>query len=299
MDTILPHPLKPGDTIGVMAPASYIEKADIEAGKAVLEGLGYKVIIHPQTHARTHQSAGVSAQKRDAFHDLLEQDKIDAIVFAAGGNRALHWADEIDWNLVRREQKPIIGFSDATSLLNLIHRRTGLITYYGPTLRWFMRHADNAQDIHQCTSLLSQLDTSIALDGATVVRAGTATGPLVGGTASLVQYLLNDIALDGAILCLEDWNIETSRLDLLFRALKRAHVFEKINGLILGTFDNLQDTGRPFGFTLEDIVAEHIAGHDFPVLMNAPFGHGKRLITLPIGQRVTMDGPSLRLMNQG
>ncbi len=295
MDMLIPHPLKPGGTIGVMAPASYIEKADIEASKAVLEGLGYTVIIHPQTHARLHQSAGDAAQKRDAFHELLMQPKIDAVLFAAGGNRSLHWADTIDWNLVRAHPKPVMGFSDTTSLLNIITSRAKVATYHGPTLRWFMTHDGNKTDITQCLDILSQSVRTINLDGATVQRAGGATGPLIGGNASLVQYLLTDMDFKNAILFLEDWNIETSRLDLLFRALKRAHVFDKISGLILGQFDNLQDTGRPFGFSFEDIVAEHTGGHDFPILMNAPFGHGERLVTLPVGQNVTLDGTTLAL----
>lgn len=291
---IIPPPLKAGDTIGIMAPSSYVDAADLDAGKATLEAMDYKVVIHPQSHARLNQSAGTNAEKRDAFHDLLRSSDINAIMFAAGGNRSLHWANDIDSEIVKAHAKPVIGFSDATALLNILSARTGLVTYHGPSVRWLGKNAANKADTTQCLDILGGGKT-ITLDGATLPRTGKATGRLVGGNASLFQYLLNDLDLDGAILFLEDWNIETSRLDLLFYALRRAGVFDKINGLILGTFDNLQDTGRPFGFTLEDIIKEHTAGTDFPILMNAPFGHGARLITLPIGQTATLDGTSLTL----
>lgn len=294
MADILPPPLQSGDTIGVMAPSSYIDRADIEAGQRALETLGYTVLIHPQTHTRLHQSAGTNAEKRDAFHDLLRSNDVKAIMLAAGGNRSLHWANDIDADLLRDNPKPVIGFSDATALLNIIHARTGLVTYHGPSLRWLAKYASNKADTAQCLDILGGGKT-ITLDGASIARAGHATGSLVGGNASLFQYLLNDVNLDGAILFLEDWNIETSRLDLLFCALRRAGVFEKINGLILGTFDNLQDTGRPFGFTLDDIIKEHTAGTSFPIIMNAPFGHGERLTTLPIGARATLHGTTLTL----
>lgn len=294
MAEILPPPFRQGDTIGVMAPSSHVDAADLDAGKTVLETLGYKVLIHPQSHARLNQSAGTNAEKRDAFHDLLKSNDVNAIMFAGGGNRSLHWADDVDDALVRDHAKPLIGYSDATALLNILSARTGLVTYHGPSLRWLAKHAANNTDTAQCFDIAGGGKT-ITLDGATIQRTGTATGRLVGGNASLFQYLLNDVNVDGAILFLEDWNIETSRLDLLFRALRRACVFEKINGLILGTFDNLQDTGRPFGFTFDDIVKEHTAGTHFPILVNAPFGHGERLITLPIGQTATLDGTRLTL----
>ncbi len=294
MTAILPPPLKPGDTIGIMAPSSYVDAADLDAGKTLLESLGYKVLIHPQSHARFNQSAGTNAEKRDAFHDLLKSNDINAIMFAAGGNRSLHWANDVDSDIITAHAKPIIGFSDATALLNILSARTDLVTYHGPSLRWLVKNAANKADTAQCFDILGGGKT-ITLDGAHIVRAGDATGRLIGGNASLFQYLLNDVDLNGAILFLEDWNIETSRLDLLFRALHRAGAFDKINGLILGTFDNLQDTGRPFGFTLEDIIEEHTSRTNFPILMNAPFGHGERLITLPIGASATLDGTILTL----
>jgi muramoyltetrapeptide carboxypeptidase len=294
MTAILPPPMKTGDTIGVMAPSSYVDAADLDAGKAVLETMGYKVVIHPQSHARLNQSAGTNAEKRDAFHDLLRSNDINAIMFAAGGNRALHWANDVDSDIVKAHAKPVIGFSDATAPLNILSARTGLVTYHGPSLRWLAKNAANKADKTQCLDILGGGKT-IPLDDATVARAGKATGRLAGGNASLFQYLLNDVNLANAILFLEDWNIETSRLDLLFCTLRRAGVFDKINSLILGTFDNLQDTGRPFGFTLEDIIQEHTAGTDFPIIMNAPFGHGERLITLPIGASATLDGTILTL----
>jgi muramoyltetrapeptide carboxypeptidase len=104
------------------------------------------------------------------------------------------------------------------------------------------------------------------------------------------------VNLEGSILFLEDWNEEYSRLDRVFCHLKRQDVFKKINGLILGQFENLLDTGRPYGFTMKDMIAEHVP-QTCPVIWNAPFGHGKRLITLPIGAEVsiTMDNDVVKI----
>ncbi len=277
MKSIIPAPLKIGDTIGVMSPSSYIEEADLNTAVKIIEARGYKINIHPQTLAHHNQSAGNNAEKLAAFHDLVKNPDIDAIIFAMGGNRALHWVDQIDFDLVRDNPKIMMGFSDITVLLNIIHAKTGLVTYHGPNLRWFKVHADNVKDTEKCFEMLSSL--SSPLNGHDEVFY---KHPIIGGNASIIQCLINDINFQDKILILEDANIETSHLDRLFCNLKRQGIFEQINGLILGHFINLLDTGRPYGFTLDDIIAEHVPS-DLPIIRDAPIGHGDRLITLPIG----------------
>ena len=152
---ILPAPLKIGDTIGVMSPSSYITAEDLEASVKIIEARGYNVHVHPQTLTKHNQSAGTDTEKTDAFHDLIRDPNINAIFFSCGGNRALHWVDNIDFDLVRDNPKIIIGFSDCTAPLNIINAKTGLVTFHGPTLRWFMVHQDNVEDTEQCFDVLS------------------------------------------------------------------------------------------------------------------------------------------------
>lgn len=252
-----------------MSPSSYIEKNDLDKAAAFIETLGYKVFIHPQSLSKHNQSAGNNTEKVTAFHELIKNPEIKAIIFSSGGNRALHWADNIDYSLVKTNPKIIMGFSDITSILNLINQNTGIRTFHGPTMRWFAKHENNVKDIQQCFELLSNIPNNIETQ-------------MLGGNASIFQYLINDLSFEGKTLFLEDWNIETSHLDLIFCHLKRSGVFDKISKLILGQFDNLQDSGRPYGFTLEDIIAEHVPSK-LPLITGAPFGHGDRLITIPIG----------------
>ena len=154
---ILPSPLKKGDTIGVMAPSSFITKDDVEKARSVIESYGYNVHIHPQTYFVYNQSAGTNEAKRDAFHDLIKNPDINAIFFAGGGNRALHWVDMINFDLVKANPKIMMGFSDLTVLLNIINARTGLVTYHGPNFRWFIVHEDNKDDIAQLKRINKQL----------------------------------------------------------------------------------------------------------------------------------------------
>lgn len=302
MNTFFPPALKVGDTIGVMSPSGYVEEADLLASTQLLEQQGYKVYIHPQTYARHHQSAGTSEQKIDALHDLIKRDDIKAIVFAAGGNRALHLLDYLDFNLISKHPKIYMGFSDCTVLLNAITVRTGLITFHGPVLK---KLATNNQ-IRETFDLLSGIKSPISLDASLSIKEGVAQGRLFGGNLATFSALLGSADMpdpSGSIFFFEDINEHDSRLDRTILSLRRANIFNKAAGLIFGQFTNsfgqtndMPNTGRPFGFTLEDIIREHTDGLNIPVLMNAPFGHGNDLPAFPIGARVRLENKTLQII---
>lgn len=294
MNTHFPPALNPSDTIGIMAPSSRVDAADLENGAAVLRRKGYNVLIHPQCAARLNQSAGTNVEKRDALHDLVKNPDVKAIIFATGGNRALHLLDLIDYDLIKKHPKIYMGFSDNTALLNAIAARTGIVTYHGPTAK---RLTKNPQ-VDFNLSLLAQKEKTIPLNGAHVFREGTATGTLIGGNLSLFQYLVESgetPVQDGAILFLEDIAEEYSRIDRDFCYLRRSGLLGKIGALVLGQFSDMRDSGTPFGFTFEDIIAEHTEGLNIPILMNAPFGHADDLYALPIGAKATLRGAQLFL----
>ena len=285
MNAKTPPPLKPGDTIGVMAPSSRIDAADLENGAETLRRKGYKILLHPQCHEKLHQSAGTNEQKRDALHDLVRNPDVKAVFFATGGNRALHILDLIDYKLIAQNPKIYMGFSDNTALLNAIAAKCGIVTYHGPTVKRLVKNPQVDFNL----SLLSGHEKEIPMTGAKVFREGSAKGTLIGGNLSLFQYLVDSGEIPdpkGAILFLEDIAEEYSRIDRDFCYLRRCGLLEKIGGLVLGQFSDMRDSGTPFGFSFEDIIAEHTAGLDIPILMNAPFGHAQDLYAMPIGNAV-------------
>ena len=296
MKYTVPPALQPGDTIGVMAPSSRIDSSDLENGADALRRRGYKVLLHPQCHEKLHQSAGTNEQKRDALHDLVKNSDVKAIIFATGGNRALHILDLLDYGLIKKHPKIYMGFSDNTALLNSIAAKSGVVTYHGPTLK---RLAKNPQmDFN--LSLLSGNEKEIPMSGARVFREGNTKGTLIGGNLSLFQYLVDSGEIPnpkGAILFLEDIAEEYSRIDRDFCYLRRCGLLEKIGGLVLGQFSDMRDSGTPFGFTFEDIIAEHTAGLNIPIVINAPFGHAEDLYVYPVGATVQMDNNALSILD--
>ena len=293
---IQPPFLKPGDTIGVMAPSSRFPHTDLESAAAILKGYGYNVFIHQQCYETLHQSAGTHEQKIAALHELASDTNINAVFFAAGGNRALHLLDKIDYGLIAANPKIYMGFSDCTALLNAFAARSDLITWHGPTLRKF-HVGHNQQDFN--IRLLEGKEKTIPIGGTTVAGNGVAKGRLFGGNLSVFRRLLGSREMPDitdAILFFEDCNEETSRLDAELCFMRRSGFFEKASAIIFGQFTKLLDTGTPFGFSFEDIVAEHTAGLNIPIVMNASFGHAEDLYAMPIGQMAELSNGSLKLM---
>lgn len=279
--------LKPGDTIGVMAPCSYVERDDIEKSKAVLENRGYNVFIHPQTFEREHQSAGNLLQKSLAFQGLWMRDDIKAVWAAGGGNRGSMLLETINFERLKDTPKPLIGFSDVTPLLNAVYVHTGCPTLHAPVFKQLHQH----KNLNHVLALLSGDGQNMPLDNATIIREGKGRGILVGGCLSaflLLPYTKDCPDLDGAVLFLEDVGEELSRLDRMFIHLRRLGVLEKISGLVLGEFHNTKDEGRPFGYSLKEIIETHCDGYDIPIIMDAPFGHGDNLFPLAIGREVSL-----------
>ncbi len=286
--SIKPPALQKGDTIGVFAPSSWVEKDDIEKSKSHIEKLGYKVFVHPQTYERENQSAGTHLQKSLAFQGLWMREDIKAIWAAGGGNRCTHLLETLKFDPLKRAPKILIGFSDVTALLNAVYAHTDTITFHGPVFKNLHKYG---QIDHLLNILGGQTETyPVTKDN--ILNEGKAEGKLIGGNLSLFQYLPQTLPNDfykDAILFLEDCNEEVSRIDRMILHLRRLKVFDDVKALVFGEFTSLQDSTRPFGYTINDIIKEHTEKLDIPILYNMPFGHGQNLYSFPIGAKASID----------
>ncbi|MGH1455156.1 MAG: S66 peptidase family protein [Alphaproteobacteria bacterium] len=280
--------LKQGDTIGVFAPSSWVEREDIEKSATTLEKRGYKVFIHPQTYERENQSAGNHLQKALAFQGLWQRKDISAIWAAGGGNRCLHLTDTINFERLKSTPKPLIGFSDVTALLNAVYAHTNIPSIHGPVFKNIHKY----NDLNDLLNLLEGKTISYTVTKENILHEGTARGNLIGGNLSLFQYLPQTLPKnfwEKGILFLEDCNEELSRIDRMILHLKRLGIFSSVNAIIFGEFTSIQECGKPFGYTLKDIITEHTDGLNIPIFYNMPFGHGKNFAPMPIGIQAEID----------
>jgi muramoyltetrapeptide carboxypeptidase len=294
-----------------MAPSSRVDRKALAAAVALIKGMGFNVYVHPQTYVRRGQSAGTAEQKARALYDLYANPKISAIFAAAGGNQAMGFRlNLVDYELIQKNPKILMGFSDVTYVLNAVSEQTGMVTFHGPTVQTLGGRKFSKAQIKQCFNLLGGRTADMPLKKAKVIHPGAAHGPLVGGNLSLIASMMGtpwQPDFRGKILFLEDCGDELSRIDRMLNHLRNAGVFDQVSGIVLGGFTALTDKGsHPYGRTVEKMMREALTGYDIPVIMNAPFGHGPDLYTLPVGapahldarkgaSRLTLDGPAVKL----
>ncbi|HEY8190131.1 MAG TPA: LD-carboxypeptidase [Micavibrio sp.] len=295
--TIKPAALRKGDLIGIMSSSSIVEKAEVAPGLKILEDRGFQVHVHPQTWHRFKSVSGASPDKVSALQELWKRRDMKAIFMAGGGNRATHLLfEDIDYAMIRRNPKIMMGFSDVTILLNAFNARAALTTFHGPVVKWLAR----TENLDHVFDVLAGQKVAYPMEDAAIVHKGTAHGPLVGGNLFLFQDLIGTKfmpRLDGAILFLEDAGDQSSRVDRTLAHLRLTGMLHKLAGIVFGQFNNSEDTGKkPYGFTMDEIIAEHTSDLKIPVVMNAPFGHSDTLYAMPVGcpARLTARGGRIR-----
>ena len=242
-----PSKLKKGDTIGVIAPSNYIEKDDLEyinASIALMEASGFKVKFGKYVFEDT-LGYGTSPEKRAAdINWAFKDDEVKAIMCVKGGEDSNTTLDYIDYEMIKNHPKIICGFSDNTSILNVIHEKTGLVTYHGPTFKsltsWETGYAYK-QFIKTFAENTESLIMGELEDKYTTIQARQATGELVGGNLSLFTKLVCGkyaVNLQDKILFLEELGFESApeMVNSNIYYLKQNGVFDKIAGLWIGNY---------------------------------------------------------------
>ena len=285
--SIYPHALKQDDKIGIVSPSGW---HDMDRLAPAIEWLSqyFEVVVHEQNSLKHGQFAGTHQQRADALHDYFKDDSVKAIFCTRGGNGAVHLLDLLDYDLIKNNPKILIGFSNITALLNAIHTQSGLVTFHGPMLVSVPNHIKPEWQKHMIDVLMGKAN-SVKIDSDI-----EANGPLFGGNLSDMQTLIGTPYapnLSKAILMLEDINEHTSRYDRMLGHMKQAGWLNALSAILQGEFLNSLESANPFGFTIEEIIANNAP--NTPITHNLPIGHGENLCTLPIGAEITLKNGTL------
>ncbi len=285
--------LQRGETVGIFSPSSRTEKDGVEKGAEILRQAGYTVHIHPSSYNSEKSFAGKPEERAQALMELWTDSTIKAVMCTRGGNGAADMLEYLDFNLMATQPKVLLGFSDITSLLLAVNKFASTVTFHGPVVKG-MAGGTHEHDVAQCFRLLSGMGNTIPLEGGTIAHPGRAEGRMIGGNLSLLVSMLGtgyEPDFQDSILFLEDCDDEASRFHRMAGQLYRASVFSQIKGLVLGQFTDIHETGKiPFEMTIAEIFESYLQRAKFagPLVTGAPFGHGQRNITLPVGARVTL-----------
>ncbi len=299
-----PPRLQPGAGIGVIAPASPMAPENLEKGISYLEKAGYRMVRGQTLTLRRGYLAGEDRARAEDLMSMFQRPDVDAIFCVRGGYGTPRLLRLLDYDLIRRHPKILLGYSDITALQLAIFRRTGLVTFSGPMVAVEMANGILPQTEAALWRVLTDAETAVEF---APLQASSfeswnlreARGPLLGGCLSLVAAVLGTpFAPDftGAVLLLEDVGEAPYRIDGYLAALKNAGVLESIAAAVIGRFEDcVPEEGKP-SLELREVLEDYFLPLNIPVLLNIDYGHGKLKHTFPIGLPVRIDADPPRLM---
>jgi muramoyltetrapeptide carboxypeptidase len=282
-----PPALRPGDTVGIIAPASNIKRESLEAGCASLSRLGYKPFYFDSILDHDLYFAGSVERRTRELETMFEDDKVRAIICTRGGYGANYLLPKLDLGKIARNPKVFVGYSDITSLLTYFTDATGLVTFHGPMVAKDFAVNGGVDETSWHAALSGAADWAVRADsGARTLIAGQAEGRLYGGCLSMLAASLGtpyEIKTDGTILFIEDIAAKPYQIDRMLMQLKLAGKLSAIRGLVFGEMlDCVQNNHQPY--TLEEVIMRIVGDLDVPVAYGLRSGHVSRSnITLPIG----------------
>ncbi len=298
---LAPRQLVPGATLGIAAPAGPVDPERLARGVARLREQGFRVRQRGDLTARRGYLAGDDARRAAELHELWSDPAVDGIVCARGGYGCARILSHLDAGLVRAARKPLVGYSDVTSLLLWQARCAGLAGFHGPML-------DRPDDLDpDCLRALGELLTGTrALPFVLRGRAGLpgqAEGRLVGGSLSLLAASAGTawaLQAAGAILVIEEIGERPYRIDRMLQQLLAARALDGVVGVAVGALTGCEDDRFPAPSALE-VVLEVLALLRVPVVCGLPIGHDRCNQPWPVGARATLDGQrgELRILEQG
>ena len=290
--SIKPPQLKKGDEIGVIAPAGPVSPPEIQPGIDLLESFGYKVNPSPHLYHTNGYLAGDDNTRLEDLHSMFRNGRIKAIFCARGGYGTLRLLEKINFDLIRVNPKIIIGYSDITTLLLAIYKKTGLVTFHGPVVRELSKKRN--QDLESVFDLVSS-DTSLQvnLTEGIALTPGKARGTLLGGNLSLISHLIGTPfmpPMKKSILFIEEKGEPLYRIDRMLTHLRVSGILEGLVGLIAGEFEDCGDVS-----SINQLLVDTVSDLNIPVLSGLPVGHGPENIILPVGVQAELDSERMTL----
>lgn len=316
-DLIRPKALRPGDTVGVITPSTPVIDPDrLAVVERTMKYFGLRWKMGKNVGKRSVDYPSFVNERLDDLHAMFRDREVAAVFCLRGGYGSPNLLDRIDYDLIRRNPKIFLGFSDITAMHLAIHKHARLVTFHGPvvasgfsnfTQQHFRRALFETTPPGKVTNPpeTNELRPNHALRA---IRPGTASGPLVGGNLSLINATMGtpyEIETRGKILFIEDVGEEAYSVDRMLTQLRLAGKLEQAAGIIFGECagcgpgDYKPSFASPY--TLGEVLDNILGALKVPVLSGLTIGHTSDQLTLPLGVMATLDatGGTLEIKEAG
>ena len=290
---IIPKRLEKGDVIGVVAPSNPIigdNIEEIERAKEIITELGYKVKYSKNLFSNTNKYSSTAEEKAEDINEMFADKEVKMIWCAKGGENSNSTFDYLDYNLIKKNPKIICGYSDITSITNVINAKTGLVTFSGTNFKTIATD-ETEYSLMEIIKRLERgsLELGTSIDSYATIRSGCAEGELIGGNLSLMKGLVAGkyaVNFKNKILFLEELGIETgpALVSNHLYYMKQNGIFEQIKGLWIGNYTHESE------IKLEDILLDTIKDeYNIPIIKSENFGHIERKTVIPIGTKAIIN----------
>ncbi len=302
LERIKPPRLKPGDTLGLAAPGSYIDGRQLKDSIRNLNELGFNVVYNNSILSRDGYFSGTDRQRASEVDQMFNRNDVKGIVCVRGGYGCTRILPLLNYNLIRTNPKVLIGYSDVTSLLFGIYKETGLICFHGPV--GTSTYNDFTVDYFRKT--LIDPEEKLVLSNPVpespdeefkpyTICEGTAEGELIGGNLSVVVSLIGtsyDVDTKDKIIFLEEMEEDPYRIDRMLTQMRMAGKFDGAAGVALGVFRDCKpsaDSSFDSSFTLKEVLTNRLEDLNIPVVYGMSFGHVKNKFVIPVGLKARLD----------
>jgi muramoyltetrapeptide carboxypeptidase len=302
---IKPAALKQGDTVGLVLPATAIESLEwITIAKEIAESRGFNVVMGRNVGKTYGYLAGSDKERADDINEMFSRSDVKGILPISGGWGSMRVLPHLDFDMIRKNPKVFVGFSDITTLLLAFYKFAGLVTFHGPNIRssfndyvsdYYYRALTSTQPLGVLKQPPLPAGEKVNIENRIIVlNGGKATGELVGGNLSLLVTTLGtpfEIDLTGKILFLEDVHEEPYRIDRMLTHLFLSGTLNNAAGFIVGKMRDCEpkEAGVLGSLSLEEIFRTRLGSLGKPAIYGLSFGHIRDHITLPVGVKATLD----------
>ncbi len=281
--------LHQGSKVAIAAPARKMSREQMQPAIQWLEEKGFEPVYDDRLFAEHHIFAGDDDFRAAVLQEYLDDENIEAIWLSKGGYGSIRVIDKLDFTKFMQQPKWIIGFSDTT----VFH---GKLSRLGcSSLHACMPFCFDQKTLEAKQSLFDVLTgkpLQYEFPAHPLNRLGEMEGEIVGGNLSVLYGMIGSNSFpetDGKILFIEDVDEYIYHIDRMMHGLKRAGKLEHLKGLVVGGLTKIHDNEEPFGMSVEEVIAEAVSGHDYPVCFGFPAGHFNNNCALVLGKDISVE----------
>jgi muramoyltetrapeptide carboxypeptidase len=286
-----PNALNKGDTIGITAPAGPAEETMVQSAKAKLEASGFHVKLGKSCFEVHGYLAGEDSLRAEDLNNMFTEEEVNGIICLRGGYGSSRILNLLEFEMIKKNPKVFIGYSDITALHIALNQRCNLVTFHGPMAASdLVREGDafsekNLMDAITSRKPLGKISNPRNLPLHCLVK-GEARGEIIGGNLSIICSLMGtpfEINTKEKILFLEEVDEEPYRIDRMLTQLALSGKLEAVSGIILGDWCRCEPENKHKSLNLLEVFKEALVSFGKPTIYNLKAGHCTPKVTLPFG----------------